>query len=115
MDWNFKESRKGHCKGVEAYAASWIEILSRVGFNRNPRVEAYAASWIEITGEAVFYWPDKVEAYAASWIEIQYLIRIISNNNGRGLRSLVDWNRLSIKSTLSRLVEAYAASWIEMK
>ena len=75
---------------VEAYAASWIEILSSVGFNRNPRVEAYAASWIEITGEAVFYWPDKVEAYAASWIEIQYLIRIISNNNGRGLRSLVD-------------------------
>ena len=37
---------------VEAYAASWIEILPVVAVVAAIAVEAYAASWIEIVGTA---------------------------------------------------------------
>ena len=33
---------------VEAYVASWIEMIMTVRVNLNPDVEAYVASWIEI-------------------------------------------------------------------
>ena len=33
---------------VEAFAASWIEIVDLFGTNFSASVEAFAASWIEI-------------------------------------------------------------------
>ena len=33
---------------VEAYVASWIEIVQPIALNNGHSVEAYVASWIEI-------------------------------------------------------------------
>ena len=41
---------------VEAYVASWIEILSEVSLGCNVPVEAYVASWIEIVEYAHGKW-----------------------------------------------------------
>ncbi len=56
--------------GVEAYIASWIEILRRLFSTRHVEVEAYIASWIEIEIIAYNVIIGFVEAYIASWIEI---------------------------------------------
>ena len=77
---------------VEAFAASWIEILLLPIPNHHHAVEAFAASWIEIAiNEAAAYYSE-VEAFAASWIEI-ITAQVIKH----------------IKD-----VEAFAASWIEI-
>ena len=77
---------------VEAFAASWIEIMTVLGLTPREAVEAFAASWIEIFLPAISVVKDDVEAYAASWIEIKHLV---------------------FKNTIT-YVEAYAASWIEI-
>ena len=55
---------------VEAYVASWIEILTTVTENLPQMVEAYVASWIEIGRGIPWGYSLVVEAYVASWIEI---------------------------------------------
>ena len=55
---------------VEAYTASWIEIILHRIWQTVLTVEAYTASWIEmlnILPNSPFV---TVEAYTASWIEI---------------------------------------------
>ena len=75
---------------VEAYAASWIEILLNLSHAATIAVEAYAASWIEIAKRAERAYRVYVEAYAASWIEIEGLHKALQKKQRRGLRSLVD-------------------------
>ena len=59
---------------VEAYTASWIEIIHHGTINRANLVEAYTASWIEIPQKKVVKGTVKtVEAYTASWIEMKHL------------------------------------------
>ena len=77
---------------VEAYTASWIEILSQLSETAMSFVEAYTASWIEIPERLFSGLNQKVEAYTASWIEI-YMCNSA-------------WNEDT--------VEAYTASWIEI-
>ena len=61
---------------VEAYVASWIEILSEVNTYLIITVEAYVASWIEIRNKSWAISRNTVEAYVASWIEIHSVIEI---------------------------------------
>ena len=56
---------------VEAYTASWIEMISVNEYFLETRVEAYTASWIEICHSGSAYFCHSVEAYTASWIEIE--------------------------------------------
>ena len=49
VDWNWRKSRLFILITVEAYAASWIEIILTALIKRYSIVEAYAASWIEIS------------------------------------------------------------------
>ena len=55
---------------VEAYVASWIEILYHGLLYFVKHVEAYVASWIEIKIDCFVDADEFVEAYVASWIEI---------------------------------------------
>ena len=55
---------------VEAYVASWIEIVWVSIEDIWVDVEAYVASWIEIDLTERPTIPAGVEAYVASWIEI---------------------------------------------
>ena len=55
---------------VEAFAASWIEIITAVSSTRKASVEAFAASWIEIVHPIALNKGHSVEAFAASWIEM---------------------------------------------
>ena len=55
---------------VEAYTASWIEILPEVRYQMEHYVEAYTASWIEIYSIIWICHSTCVEAYTASWIEM---------------------------------------------
>ena len=80
---------------VEAFAASWIEIMTVLGLTPREAVEAFAASWIEIFLPAISVVKDDVEAYAASWIEISGQVATGTPNPSskpmrlRGLKSLV--------------------------
>ena len=75
---------------VEAYVASWIEILNNCYGKLATNVEAYVASWIEMLSEVNTYLIISVEAYVASWIEISTRMNDQGVLSGRGLRSLVD-------------------------
>ena len=55
---------------VEAFAASWIEIVETETSSGPVAVEAFAASWIEIFPPSLAKGDVQVEAFAASWIEI---------------------------------------------
>ena len=55
---------------VEAYTASWIEIIHMFFIFDSISVEAYTASWIEIWLSMTSTDNFAVEAYTASWIEI---------------------------------------------
>ena len=77
---------------VEAYTASWIEIVNRLKKLTPEKVEAYTASWIEILNSRFRTQSFFVEAYTASWIEIK-------------IDCFVD---------AEEFVEAYTASWIEI-
>ena len=55
---------------VEAYVASWIEMVWVSIEDIWVDVEAYVASWIEIDLTERPTIPAGVEAYVASWIEI---------------------------------------------
>ncbi len=55
---------------VEAYVASWIEILPFRYILYRLLVEAYVASWIEMFMIGIMILMTLVEAYVASWIEI---------------------------------------------
>ena len=55
---------------VEAYTASWIEIINVNMREQLTLVEAYTASWIEIYQEKSYGYVWTVEAYTASWIEM---------------------------------------------
>ena len=55
---------------VEAFAASWIEIVYKAEHLTVDEVEAFAASWIEIDPASKRRFSEYVEAFAASWIEI---------------------------------------------
>ena len=80
MDWNQEYKDAGYLTYVEAYVASWIEIL--LGYNN---ISVY-----------------KVEAYVASWIEIWTYTTIFLKQMSRGLRSLVDWNTIPQGEVLKR-------------
>ena len=54
-------------------------------------VEAYTASWIEILFVGLYLPYLQVEAYTASWIEISLALKALKVRR-RGLYSLVDWN-----------------------
>ena len=78
------------------------------------RVEAFAASWIEILQLEKSLKSLKVEAFAASWIEIITNGSTLNTKSSkplrlRGLKFLRIHYLPSCKS-----VEAFAASWIEM-
>ena len=97
---------------VEAYTASWIEIIPGPDAGGRWNVEAYTASWIEIPpcnnprnsvqsrliqprglkyfSVVLFVQSPDVEAYTASWIEISKTMRKMMSVFGRGLYSLVD-------------------------
>ena len=62
---------------VEAFAASWIEIVAFSVMSGNCKVEAFAASWIEMTQSFQVRIDGIVEAFAASWIEIYYVLMVI--------------------------------------
>ena len=55
---------------VEAYVASWIEIVRYNVAYWHVDVEAYVASWIEMFMIGIMILMTLVEAYVASWIEI---------------------------------------------
>ena len=48
VDWNPSSQASAIGSAVEAYTASWIEILTFAHRRSTPPVEAYTASWIEI-------------------------------------------------------------------
>ena len=48
VDWNIPDEPADEYEPVEAYTASWIEILTMAKEYRRNSVEAYTASWIEI-------------------------------------------------------------------
>ena len=122
---------------VEAYTASWIEIILAPHTDDEIKVEAYTASWIEIIRRNDFPAFDGVEAYTASWIEIAYLrgqewqlqSRLIQprglkwwwKNGSEQIRSVEAYTASWIEippdppSYSSNSVEAYTASWIEME
>ena len=75
---------------VEAYVASWIEIIMLGVIPLIFMVEAYVASWIEIVDLYIRLSLICVEAYVASWIEIYYSKGRCCYQRSRGLRSLVD-------------------------
>ena len=77
---------------VEAYTASWIEIVTHTDSKSHGTVEAYTASWIEMRMLTLMEIIWAVEAYTASWIEI---VRLYDRGYLGG-------------------VEAYTASWIEI-
>ena len=60
---------------VEAFAASWIEIVTDIVQYETERVEAFAASWIEIENSGNMHTSATVEAFAASWIEMLFQAR----------------------------------------
>ena len=84
MDWNQEYKDAGYLTYVEAYVASWIEIL--LGYNNISvyKVEAYVASWIEIWWFRQVKSAPVVEAYVASWIEIaNKRIRVAAGDTSR--------------------------------
>ncbi len=42
-------------ENVEAYTASWIEMMEERVCDITQEVEAYTASWIEMSGETTFF------------------------------------------------------------
>ena len=132
MRWYLSNERLGN---VEAYTASWIEMLCPVYFCFNARVEAYTASWIEIynwhitlpgsTSRLIqprglkYHCGDdrseySVEAYTASWIEINCQSILLPTQMVEAYTA--SWIEIVMNSFCSCLtcVEAYTASWIEM-
>ena len=70
VDWNVVVHTLVDNAHVEAYTASWIEILLKAAIDEMILVEAYTASWIEIQTNYEDYTDKAVEAYTASWIEM---------------------------------------------
>ena len=68
---------------VEAYVASWIEIVGLESPLIQLLVEAYVASWIEILGYRGCRKLHGVEAYVASWIEIICGVIIVNRIGSR--------------------------------
>ena len=99
---------------VEAYAASWIEILgvsweSKVALCRSL---CGFVDWNLKPAHSAAYFV--VEAYAASWIEISLISSFKLPGSRRSLCGFVDWNYRIFFFVISPQVEAYAASWIEI-
>ena len=99
---------------VEAFAASWIEILTMAKEYRRNLVEAFAASWIEITMQLRLQLRLFVEAFAASWIEIIAQGSFVTSYASKPLRLRGLKFLELIPDTNTMLVEAFAASWIEI-
>ena len=49
-------------------------------------VEAYTASWIEIIDNLIFTYYVHVEAYTASWIEIRKYLNLLANEQSKPIR-----------------------------
>ena len=99
---------------VEAYTASWIEILRLFccclwGICRG------LYSLVDWNGAVAMYHgtrPGRGLYSLVDWnIDFE---RDIPGNAGRGLYSLVDWNTADGKPGYKKAVEAYTASWIEI-
>ena len=75
---------------VEAYTASWIEILTKVLSDTRSRSRLIQPRGLKYIPASILLLLHTVEAYTASWIEMiifcTYLRLILS----RGLYSLVD-------------------------
>ena len=49
------EASRAYGQKVEAYTASWIEMMEERVCDITQEVEAYTASWIEMSGETTFF------------------------------------------------------------
>ena len=77
-------------------------------------VEAYTASWIEIIKRLHRRYSAAVEAYTASWIEMTEVGTREKSGSRRSLYGFVDWNSFLLIPVRVIIVEAYTASWIEI-